>query len=252
LLALDTIINVAFVFGIGILLRRHLRKTYEPAPPRPENIAAILSPLRELLASTANHDLACCLEALSRLREQLERTQVADIGRWTEYSNALVEQVEQIIQVLKQSHTAIRNANLRLGLEFFVPMPEVNPDLAGLASEKWFPQGKSENPRRTHELRKLSRFPHPHMQSIAPFDGDALPEPTKYFDVQFRDISTEGFAFDVPERLTFDRLVARLGPGPDFVLVHARVVHQTEIQYGDTAIFRVGCQILKRLARRRD
>jgi hypothetical protein len=154
--------------------------------------------------------------------------------------------LDQIVKCVKQSQHAVRQVGPRSDSAAHTNQEAVT-DAAGLAGEKWFPGLIEPADFQGHEQRAAQRFPFHHVQPVAPAEDGTLPDESAFLGAQFRDISTTGFSFFVPEEFPADKLVAKLGTEPDIVTVLAEVVRQHEVWHAGSWVFQVGCRILKRL-----
>jgi hypothetical protein len=160
---------------------------------------------------------------------------------------AAQEELEKIIHAVQQIHRAIGQPSPHMDAEDAAITQRVI-DAANLAAEKWFPTAAAQTSPSGKEQRATRRFPFPHIQRIAPAVNDEMPEDCSFREAQFRDISTTGFSFYLPEEFDSERLVAKLGTGPDVVTVLAEVMYQHEAWHEGSWVFHVGCRILRRLS----
>jgi hypothetical protein len=103
--------------------------------------------------------------------------------------------LDQIIISVKQSQDAVHQVGPRFNAAAYTNH-KPQTDAVGLAAEKWFPVlGEPANfPGR--EQRAARRF--------APAKDGTLPDEPAFLGAQFRDISTTGFSFFVPEEFPAD------------------------------------------------
>jgi len=100
---------------------------------------------------------------------------------------------------------------------------EIDPQLYKLAAEFLFEK-------KSGERRSRERKPFPTVQRIAPYDGSAMPDEKKFFQVQCRDLSNGGVSFLMAARPTFNALVIGFNTGPDTITyVAAEVAHCTDV-----------------------
>jgi hypothetical protein len=90
------------------------------------------------------------------------------------------------------------------------------------------------------------RHPYNTAQWVAPCFGHTPPERHEFRQVRCRDISTSGISFYWPTPPDYDRVVVRLGAGPNAIEVTARVVRFEPVDGGSGAAYVVGCQFTGR------
>jgi hypothetical protein len=91
-------------------------------------------------------------------------------------------------------------------------------------------------------------FPYERVQLVAPVIGKELPKSEDFFEVQFQDLSDDGFSFFLANKLDCEQLVAKLGATPNIVRVLAHVVQQRRVLRGDQSNYLVSCRIIRHLA----
>jgi hypothetical protein len=227
---------------IGIMIGRHLK------PSQKQPLLSVNGDSHEgwdARLKAAQDELARQLGRLMKVQHNLRSA--PDTAKSVESLRLLLE---QIIQAVKQSQQAVRQVNPRVEAEARANQEPVT-DAAGLAAEKWFPVIAEQGEFQGREQRTARRFPYDHVQPVAPATDDTMPDESEFFAAQFRDISTTGFSFFVPDEFPADRLVARLGTEPDVVTVLAEVVRQHEVWHAGKWVYQVGCRILRRLSPRK-
>jgi hypothetical protein len=232
-----SLIGVLYL-GIGIVIGRLWRSSSSPR----DDASSELRSIRETLLREGNRDLFYQLETLLKLRDRSVASLTDDHRRWIESFRSCIGQV---IEVVSRSQEEL---NRMASVVEEKPSELIDIDAAGLATEAWFPAIAKQSDRAGSELRRTRRFPFDRLQSIAPTLNDEIPDDSEFFEVRFRDISTGGFSFIVPEPLASARIVARLGEPPYVVSVLAEVTHQRELWYDGAWVNQVGCQILQRLS----
>jgi hypothetical protein len=120
-------------------------------------------------------------------------------------------------------------------------------DAAGIGTADWFPVTPlpDADPGATH--RQARRFTYARWQAVAPVVNDELPGPSAFVEVLFHDLSTSGFSFYAMEEFTVEKLIAKLGVPPNTVPVLARVLRQNEAWHDGRWMFRVACEIIRKL-----
>jgi diguanylate cyclase (GGDEF)-like protein len=108
--------------------------------------------------------------------------------------------------------------------------------------------GQPSDPLRTY-LRQSQRFSVDKYQRIAPYLNETWSPNESFQEVLCRDLSTGGFAYLVPERPDYKRLVVELGAGKDRKYVVAVVKNCVRVGSGADGPFRVGCMFAGRLER---
>jgi hypothetical protein len=122
------------------------------------------------------------------------------------------------------------------------PAPQEMDELEGLlGSCGTLPAASGANQRRSP--RRAYRY----RQDIAPMDGQQLPGPASFFDVECWDISACGFSFFMDQLPKFDTLVAALGRPPALTHFSARVMRVARMTQDDTTRYLVGCDFINRI-----
>jgi hypothetical protein len=83
------------------------------------------------------------------------------------------------------------------------------------------------------ESRKESKHPFKVFQSIAPYDGDGVPDESRFSQVLCRDLSQGGFSFVASEEPDYPTLVIALGDPPNQTHMVAEVVHFRQVRLLD-------------------
>lgn len=79
------------------------------------------------------------------------------------------------------------------------------------------------------DRRRPDRAAYQAQARIALPRDEGIPPETEFFEVHCRDLTRRGFAFLLPYRPEFTRLVVCFGTPPDAIYVAARVVHCAEV-----------------------
>jgi hypothetical protein len=243
-LLISAVVGGLFYAALDALAGKRLRLSSRRMTQVVDQTAIDLASLRSSLAVVAGDQLATELASLDELGKRLESGFSADL---TTFKSTLQTIVAKTTKLVRSSQEQIMVVSSQIGRDLAPIQSELDRDPAGLARQSWFPAGNGHDPAWPHELRSAPRFPFPHAQPITLDSDNGVPDASQFFDVQFRDISTSGFSFYLPHRIATNRIIARLGVGPNTVLVLARIVHQTEVPSGDGATFRIGCQIIRRV-----
>ncbi len=96
------------------------------------------------------------------------------------------------------------------------------------------------------DRRKQARRAYPYLQSIAPVDGDRLPELREFSEVRCHDISPCGFSFLAPSPPRHDHFVVAFGSPPSRIYLIAKVVHMNSYRHEAADMYLVGCQYTSR------
>lgn len=97
------------------------------------------------------------------------------------------------------------------------------------------------------DQRRSPRRAYRYRQGIAPMNGQQLPGPSGFFDVEFWDISSCGFSFFVDQLPKFDTLVAALGRPPALTHFSARVMRVARMTQNNATRYLVGCDFINRV-----
>jgi hypothetical protein len=233
---IQAFIGIAYLV-LGLALGRYLLKGRGAEADSQPPLSRVLAQLHELLLTTTSKELAAQLESLADAKSRLTTTPRVDQQQWLSSAGFIMDGV---IEVVQQVHDAVVTVGNRISQDLHCR------DVAGLAQQNWFPPESDEISPATVQ-RRTKRFAFNRQQGIAPLFGDEMPGPNEFKLVQFRDISTGGFAFYSPDKLPSNRIVAQLGTPPDVVVVIAEVVHQGIQEVNGEWMFLVGCTIVERL-----
>jgi hypothetical protein len=241
---ISAVVGGLFYAALDAVLGKRLRIPSPKVMRVADRTAIDLASLRSSLAVVAGDQLATELASLDELGGRLESSASDDANISKSTLQTIIARTADLV---RSSQEQIMVVSSQIGRDLAPIQSELDRDPAGLARQSWFPAGNGHEATWPHELRSAPRFPFPHAQPITLDSDNGVPDESQFFDVQFRDISTNGFSFYLPHRITTNRIIARLGVGPGTVLVLARIVHQTEVPSGDGATFRIGCQIIRRV-----
>ena len=116
------------------------------------------------------------------------------------------------------------------------------------------------------ECRKESKHPFRVFQSIAEYDGDGIPDESRFSQVLCLDLSQGGFSFVASEKPDYPTLVISLGDPPNQTHMVAEIVHFRRVRLLDgeqieilddsegnnddsreAPLFLVGCRFSRRL-----
>ncbi len=172
----------------------------------------------------------------------LQTTIKAELQRMRSFADATSATLSSLSERLEYDHsavvpTAIPGDKTTPGLAQF----EEDVDELEMAFQNASFDGAGIQQRRSR--RRAYRF----RQAIAVMNGQDMPSPREFFDVDFCDISACGFSFFMDELPTFEVIVAALGRSPTLRHFTARVMRVARVTQDTTTRYLIGCDFIARI-----